>query len=335
MLQYLNVGLVGCGHVSHFHIQSWIKLDDVTLIAFCDEDPGRAAAASALVPGSKVYSDAAEMMCREHLDIIDIATPAMTHATLVGLAAKRGIHALCQKPLANTLAEAVAIVELCKGAGVRLMVVEIARFLPWILTMSQNSALIGSVFQYRHFGERNYTRTNNMMRNQPYLQSQPQLIIRERIIHSIDASRFFVGDVKSIYARAHRINPVLAGEDSAVVVLGHRGGRTSVHDFSWVSAYRGQTWHGEELSIEGSNGALHFSVDTGKVQVVTDEILDLGTFDRSTGYQTAFDNVMRSFAVALRQGIPLEYSAEDNLNTLAATYAAYESIASGEVVHLA
>lgn len=53
-------------------------------------------------------------------DFIDIITPPDTHVQMRRLAGERGVHVLCQKPLAPTLADAVALVDDAERAGIRL-----------------------------------------------------------------------------------------------------------------------------------------------------------------------------------------------------------------------
>ena len=93
-----------------------------------DEEKGRAAQAKYGIP--KLYKDFEEMLDQEKPDVVDIITPPTTHLPLCQLAAERGIHIICQKPLAPTFAEAKAIVELAEKAGVRFMVHENWRFQP-------------------------------------------------------------------------------------------------------------------------------------------------------------------------------------------------------------
>src|SRR5438128_6752030 len=105
----LRVGMVGCGYISYQHGPAWLGSPDAELVALCDADLGRARARGAEWGVERCYVDPAEMIARERLDAVDIVTRPDTHQALVGIAAERGCHVTCQKPLAATLDEASAM----------------------------------------------------------------------------------------------------------------------------------------------------------------------------------------------------------------------------------
>jgi predicted dehydrogenase len=328
------VAVIGCGHVSQYHLRAWWSCDGAEVVAVCDRQPERSRAAVVQARGATPYDDAETMMAAERPDIVDIATRSDTHRALIECAARRGIHVLCQKPLCRTLAEARDAIRVCLEAGVAFMVLEIARFLPWMSALAEHCHLIGPPHHYRYIGERNGDRVSRMLRDQPYLSEQRELIIRERVIHSIDAARLLLGDVDTVSARAARINQAMAGEDCAVVMLGHRTGATSVHDFSWTTPPHLMPSHDECVSVEGSRGALRMSFADGRLIAVSDAVRELGVFDRGRGFQCGFDRAVRSFVTSITDGVRLAYSAEDHLNTLDAMYGAYASVATGQTVRL-
>ena len=77
----------------------------------------------------RYYADWREMIDRERPDFVDIVTPPETHAEICAYAAERGVHIVCQKPLAPTFAQSRRIVEATRG--VRFMVHENFRWQPW------------------------------------------------------------------------------------------------------------------------------------------------------------------------------------------------------------
>ena len=102
---------VGAGYFSQFHYDAWARISDADLVALCDRDQSRAEAVAREFGVPKTYADVASMLDAEQPDFIDIITPPETHQSIVGLAAERGVHVLCQKALAPTFADAAAIVE--------------------------------------------------------------------------------------------------------------------------------------------------------------------------------------------------------------------------------
>lgn len=98
----LHVGLIGCGFFAENHLATWSSMDDVVLAAVCDIDLKKARSAAERHKAGAYYGAAAEMLARERLDFVDIATTMESHASLVGLAASRKLPTIVQKPLAPT-----------------------------------------------------------------------------------------------------------------------------------------------------------------------------------------------------------------------------------------
>lgn len=81
---------------------------DVEIVAVADVSPARRALAQQQLPGVRVY-DGHEALLRaegDGLDFVDVATPPCDHATVAHAAFDRGLHVLCEKPLATTAEEA-------------------------------------------------------------------------------------------------------------------------------------------------------------------------------------------------------------------------------------
>jgi D-apiose dehydrogenase len=141
-----------------------------------------------------------------------------------------------------------------------------------------------------------------------------------------------MGEVESVYARMARINPIIKGEDWSLVVLGHAGGGTTLLDGSWASPEDEERPVGDGgVLLEGRDGSLRYDPIHGELRHITTEgvrVLERYPAGMAAG-QKAFDNCIGDFARAIRTGGPFLSSGEDNLRTLAATLAAYDSVARG------
>jgi len=101
-----RTALLGFGHVAeHGHLPAWRERSEFTIVAVADPDPARRDAARRLVPDAQVYDDPEQALAAERLDVVAIATPPAWHTPLALSAARCGLHILCEKPLATTLAE--------------------------------------------------------------------------------------------------------------------------------------------------------------------------------------------------------------------------------------
>ena len=336
----IRVGLIGAGYIVQQHIPAWQATPDAELVAVCDLDREKAEARAEQFGIAKVYTDVAEMLDAEKLDAVDIATRPSSHKALASLAASKGAHVLCQKPLAPTMAEAREIAEICAKAGARFMVLEMWRHVPAVKDLKQyvDSGLIGPVHWMRLLGHRRpMSREYPVNPDQPYFAEMPMLLIYEMMIHYIDGIRSIMGDIESVYARATRVNPLIAGEDHAMVVYGHTSGATTMVDCSWASpADRTPKMGAGDMLVEGRDGSLHLDPFEAELRHVTLDgtvtVLKQYAEAGRQAYQAAFDSCIADFAGAVRYGRAFISPGSDNLKTLAATLAAYESLRQGGVV---
>ncbi len=115
--------LAGCRFFGRIQLDGWRRVAGARIEAVTDLDRVRAEAAAAEF-AARPYTDVGEMLDREPPDFLDIATRPDSHLPLVRLAAERRIAVLCQKPMANTWAEALAIAAAARDSGIRLMINE-------------------------------------------------------------------------------------------------------------------------------------------------------------------------------------------------------------------
>jgi len=113
----LGLGLIGCGAFGRFCAEAFSALEDVRLAAVADVRRD-AAADFARRFGVPPYSDPAEMIARQDVDLVHVAAPPAEHPKLVLAAARAGKHVLCEKPLALTVAQADEMLAAVRQAGV-------------------------------------------------------------------------------------------------------------------------------------------------------------------------------------------------------------------------
>lgn len=128
----VGVGMVGYAFMGAAHSQAWRNVHrffDVPLVprmvALCGRDAAKAQAAAARLGWADVETDWRALVARDDVDIVDICTPGDTHAEIAIAALEAGKHVICEKPLANNVAEAEAMVAAAERAaakGVRAMV---------------------------------------------------------------------------------------------------------------------------------------------------------------------------------------------------------------------
>jgi predicted dehydrogenase len=117
----LGVAVVGAGYWGPNLIRNFRASADWDLVAVVDLDVARAEAVVGARSGVVVTQDLDEVLAREDVDAIAIATPARTHRQIALAAMAAGKHVLVEKPLADSVAAGQAMVEAAASANLVLM----------------------------------------------------------------------------------------------------------------------------------------------------------------------------------------------------------------------
>ncbi|MFB8265231.1 MULTISPECIES: Gfo/Idh/MocA family protein [unclassified Streptomyces] len=119
----LGVGMVGYAFMGAAHSQGWRTVGRVfdlplrpVLAAVCGRDGQAVRAAADRLGWAAAETDWRALIARDDVDVVDICTPGDSHAEIAVAALEAGKHVLCEKPLANTVDEAEAMVEAAERA---------------------------------------------------------------------------------------------------------------------------------------------------------------------------------------------------------------------------
>jgi predicted dehydrogenase len=342
----IRVAMVGTGYVSPFHLAGWQSLQNVEVVALCSIDRGQAAERAMQFGVPKVYTGFEEMLDTEKPDVADICTPVSVHPPQVRASAERGIHVLCQKPLADSLDGARELTRVAADAGIRLMVHENFRFRIWYRELKEQleRGVIGRPYYCRSDARLGGTVLTafspehpwTMMRH-PHYAGVKRYLILESMIHQLDVCRFLFGDANRVYARARRISPFIKGEDLVSLIVDFDGLHAVVERSYASRGYPDPPLVSEKVVVEGERGSIFLDSD-GTMHIEVDvpgkRLTERPEYPLENAYPNSFIAAIRHFVDCLRCGKPFETNPEENLQTLAITFAAYESLESGRVVEL-
>ncbi|MEV0844709.1 Gfo/Idh/MocA family oxidoreductase [Streptomyces sp. NPDC049954] len=122
----LGVGMVGYAFMGAAHSQGWRTAGRVfdlplqpALAALCGRDPAAVGRAAQHMGWAATETDWRALIARDDVDLVDICSPGDSHAEIAIAALDAGKHVLCEKPLANTVAEAEAMVAAAERARAR------------------------------------------------------------------------------------------------------------------------------------------------------------------------------------------------------------------------
>lgn len=233
----LNVAVLGVGNRAQDHLRTLSRLEGLCrLVAVCDADPARAAQVGAAygVPG---FADLEQMLAEVAPTLLYVITPPDSHHAAVEVAARHGVHIVCETPIAPTLPLADALIAAAQRHGVKLEIAENVWRWPNERLKRQivEAGLIGQV-------------------------TQMHLWYYSGSYHGISAARTLIGSAPTRVSGFARETPIPAHQDrlgrfhtSGRYELGlveFAGGAICVYQFPLFPHYR-NAW-----DVVGSEGAL-------------------------------------------------------------------------------
>ncbi len=328
---------VGTGYFSQFQYEAWERLDNVEIVAVSSRKLEKAQMICDKYGIQKAYDSFEKMLKAEKPDFVDIITPPETHAEFCKIAIEQGVHIICQKPLAPTYKESLAISEAVKKTEVRMMVHENFRFQPW-------HREIKKILEKNTIGDKLHTINLRMrmgdgwqkdayMNRQPYFREMEQLLIYETGVHFIDVFRYLIGDVTQVYSKLKTLNANIKGEDFAWVQLEFANGILGFIDanrFNENTSEDPRLTFGEVL-IEGNKGSIRLHHDG----TITTQLLG----EKEKKHQYAYEKInfagdcvyytQEHFINCLRSGAEFETDVTAYLNNIKIQDKIYESNVKG------
>lgn len=157
--QTIGVGMVGYAFMGAAHSQAWRSVGRVfdlpvaaAMTAICGRDEAKVAEAATRHGWASYETDWKALITRDDIHLVDVCTPGSSHAEIAIAALEAGKHVLCEKPLANTVEEAKAMVaaaEKARAHGVRSMVAFNYRRVP-ALALARQLIAAGRLGTIRH-----------------------------------------------------------------------------------------------------------------------------------------------------------------------------------------
>ena len=324
MDQPVKIAIAGGGYGVKVALPGYQELEEFEPVAIWSRRPERAtelAEDAGLPLGTADYE---ELLSVPGLEAVHVATPVVTHLPFAVEAARRGLHVLCEKPLADNLAEARQIVRAIEAAGVvgavgyglrfkdtRRRVIECAREVfgrPRMVTVS----LVQSDHADPH--SRPYTWVHDATMGGGRLQGYG--------VHDFDLLLEFLPPIEAVAAATEvgvtvrtsgddELLPVTA-EDAYAVLMRFQGGGLGVVTLV-ATARHGR---GDVIELHGDEGTVRLDADQrvwwGRA---SEELQSEGPLDNSS--TEAFKRLARNFWAAIREGAPPDPSLEEGLRVQA------------------
>jgi len=286
--------------------------------------------------GVPYYADYRELLARDDLTGVYIATEPRRHLEVVQEATARGKHVLCDKPIALTLEEADEIIRLCREGEVKLMVPFNPRFqLPVMkvkaaLESGEAGELI-SIFAIKY---------GKLPTKIPGPADYGWLVDPEQAggggfldigIHAVDALRWLAGsEARRVYAHVGTaLHPELAVDDIGTMTVEFDNGVVGALSAGWANPDGYPTWLDVRFEILTTRAA--FLIDSPYHDYWC---YDAARAERQYWWRRDVDGLVDEFARAVLEDREPAITGEDARAALAIALAAYESARTGRVVSL-
>ncbi|WP_018655487.1 Gfo/Idh/MocA family protein [Actinomadura flavalba] len=278
----LGVGMVGHAFMGRAHSQGWRNVAAFfdppltpRLTALAGRSAERAGAAARALGWESVETDWKELLRRDDVQLIDICTPGDTHTEIALAALAAGKHVLCEKPLANSVAEAaelVAAAEAAAGRGVRSMVGFNYRRVPAV-TLARRLVLSGRLGEIRHVRAQylqdwltspDAEHTWRMDRDRAGSGA-----LGDIASHIVDTAQFITGEyvtgVSALLETFTAERPLPGGgaapvtvDDAALFIARLSGGALASFEATRVAAGRKNA---QRIEVNGTEGSLSFDLE--------------------------------------------------------------------------
>lgn len=268
-------------------------------------------------------------------DALIVCSENARHRDIVLRAAAQGIHVLCEKPLATTVADGEAMVAACRDAGVFLMTAYPVRFSPQFAALRRIVAEGGLGRPLMATGTNNgrIPVGDRAWFTDPDLSGGGAMV--DHVVHVADLLDALLDGAPAASVRAvanrilHADKPQVRAETGGLVTIAYPGGFAATIDCSWSQPDHAPTWGGLTLEVVGTRGTAGIDPFSQRV----DGFTETGPAPLWLGFGPDLDHAMlEAFLDGVRTGVGPQPDGEVGLRTLRIVAAAQESAATGGVV---
>lgn len=263
-----NFGIIGAGMIADFHAKAIQSIPNATLIGICGSNQEKVRKIAGRY-NCIAFSDYQEMLNRDEIEIVTIATPSGAHMDPAIAAAQRGKHVICEKPLEISLDRIDRMIEAHAKAGTSLGGIFNYRFDDAVqpLKTALEKGRFGTITCASVFVPwwRNDAYYKSSWRGTHQLDGGGALM--NQSIHMIDLLQYLMGPLKSLQAYTGTLGHSIEVEDTATAIvqfqtkaLGMIYGSTA----SFPGQYR-------RIEITGTKGTAILEENTFKVWEFADQ----------------------------------------------------------------
>ena len=253
--QQLGYGLIGLGRIMRAHVEGFRLVPHYAKVAaVCDVDRGVAEQFGREI-GARVYTDYLDLLRDPDVEAVDIALPHNLHYEVASRTLQAGKHVFLEKPMAPTLEECQALIELARSLGLVISVGHHGLFVAAYLEVQRllQEGVIGTPRLIRTLI---YGSELRFLNDPSHWRSRAAGSIGGAILdsgpHSIFLLRWLFGEIASLRAFTEKLVAASEVEDNAVVAGRMKSGALFTTQYTFTA----ENFFSERLEVYGSNGTL-------------------------------------------------------------------------------
>lgn len=326
-MRALRLGIVGAGRIAAAYAEVVGACPQVAVVGVVDVDL-QAGSAMASRLGAPFFASCSGLVDKAKPEAVIVCTPPATHSEIAVHMLERGVHVMCEKPLAVSSSEAQRMLSVAEQSGSVLTMASKFRYVEEVLEARRILATqdLGDLVLVENTFA---TRVDMSSRWNSRLEVAGGGVLIDNGTHSVDLVRFIVGPIAEVMAVEGKRAQGLEVEDTAQVFLrGQHGVRATV-DLSW-SIDKGREWY---LEIYGSRGTIQVGWSRSRYRLSDSD----GWIEFGNGYRRAqaMRDQLANFASAIAGTEELAINGLDALASVEVVEAAYRSMAQDDWVPVA
>jgi len=310
----IRVGVIGVGAMGKHHARIYSQMDDVELVGVADTD-AKTAMEIALKYETEPFSEP-EKLLKNDLDAVSIAVPTSRHKDVALKVASYGVHMLIEKPIAESLESADAIIEAARRENIKLLIGHVERFNSVVLKLKEviSSGELGEILSI------------SCRRVGPY---PPRIkdvgIIIDLAVHDIDVITYLYGKrAMSVYTIAG--NSFHIKEDHASILLNYGKEKSGIVETNWLTPHKVR-----KLTVTGTKGVAYADYLEQSLEIWKEE----GREEVSIEKREPLKNELEHFLDAVVKDEKPSPSGEEGKYALYVALSAIKSYESGSNISIA
>lgn len=322
----LRIALAGTGAMARVHADAFAAVPDVRIVAVWGRDVRRTGDFAASV-GATPYTDLDTLFAASACDVLDCCTATPGHRAIVEAAARHGVHAITEKPLALSLEDAQAMLDTCRVAGVHLLVGMTLRFETEYVALGEavHTGRIGTPVTATMSRQGSFPIGSGGWYGDATLSGG---IFVDLLIHDFDWALSAFGPVASVFAR-HVDHHGPARLAQGMAILRHANGVLTLITGTW--GFPGEFTCAVDLS--GTGGLLRYHSDRAR-PIVTRTVAQTREPDSVpladlSGAVDPYVAQLSHFVDVIVRGEQPRVTAEQSLDALRCSLAAVRSAQTG------